>query len=211
VGYLFGQLRELLEVVVLTGQSEPRLLCYQTRCEEVQTVLDLLEEASEVVPTSLQHEVQRVIKQVRLALPALLYFAEQVEAAQHEAIEQLGAPAVGLIAWAWQRRTILGEQPKQLLEALDPAWQVPAGRLLAAWNQAVRASSVVENWHSIVRPHLAVHRALSAGMLALLAVWHNHRVAPRGPHKDLSPLQRSGFPQPTVDWLEVLGYAAPAA
>ncbi|MFL5660138.1 MAG: condensation domain-containing protein, partial [Ktedonobacteraceae bacterium] len=30
-------------------------------------------------------------------------------------------------------------------------------------------------------------------------------------HKDLSPLQRSGFQQPTVDWLEVLGYAAPAA
>ncbi len=72
VGYLFGQLRELLEVVVLTGQSEPRLLGYQSRCEEVQTVLDLLEEAIEVVPTSLQHEVQRVIKQVRLALPALL-------------------------------------------------------------------------------------------------------------------------------------------
>jgi hypothetical protein len=155
--------------------------------------------------------VQRVIKQVRLALPALLYFAEQVEACQQEAIKQLGAPAVGLIAWAWQRRKILGERPQQLLAALDPEWQVPAGHLLEAWNQAVRASSVVENWHSIVRPHLAVHRTLSAGMLALLAVWHNHRVAPRGRHKDLSPLQRSGLHQPTVDWLEVLGYAAPAA
>ena len=155
--------------------------------------------------------MQRVIKQVRLALPALLYFAEDLEAAQQEAIAQLGAPAVGLIAWAWQRRHILGEQPKQLLAGLNPAWQVPAGRLLAAWNQAVRASSVVENWHSIVRPHLAVHRSLSAGMLALLAVWHNHRVAPRGRHEGRSPLQRSGLPQPTGDWLEVLGYAASAA
>jgi hypothetical protein len=211
VRYLFGYLRELLEVVVLTQERAPRLLCCQTRHDEVQTVLDLLEEAIQSVPTSLQKEVQRVIKQVRLALPALLYFAEQVEVSQQEAIEQLGEPAVGLIAWAWQRRKILGERPQQLLAGLNPAWQVPAGRLLEAWNQAVRASSVVENWHSIVRPHLAVHRSLSAGMLALLAVWHNHRVAPRGRHMGLSPLQRSGLPQPSVDWLAVLGYVAPAA
>ena len=186
VRYLFGQLRELVEVVVLTGERVPRLLCCQTRHDEVQTVLDLLEEVIQPVPTSLQKEVQRVIKQVRLALPALLYFAEQVEASQQEAIEQLGAPAVGLIAWAWQRRKILGVQPQQLLAALDPAWREPASHLLQAWNQAVRASSVVENWH-------------------------NHRVAPRGLHKGLSPLQRSGLQQPTVDWLEVLGYVAPAA
>ena len=211
VRYLFAQLRELFEVVVLTAESAPRLLCCQTRREEVQTVLDLLEEAIQSVPTTLQKEVQRVSKQVKLALPALLYFAEQVEAAQQEAIKQLGESAVGLIAWAWQRRKILAEQPQQLLAMLDPTWQEPAGHLLEAWNQAVRVSSVVENWHSIVRPHLAVHRSLSAGMLALLAVWHNHRVAPRGLHKDLSPLQRSGLPQPAGDWMEVLGYAVPAA
>ena len=211
VRYLFAQLRELFEVVVLTGESAPRLLCCQTRRDEVQTVLDLLEEAIQSAPTTLQKEVQRVIKQVTLALPALLHFAEEVEACQREAIKQLGEPAVGLIAWAWQRRQILGKQPQQLLEALDPVWRVPAARLFEAWNQAVRASSVVENWHSIVRPHLAVHRSLSAGMLALLAVWHNHRVAPRGLHKGLSPLQRSALQQPTGDWLEVLGYAASAA
>jgi len=211
VRYLFAQLRELLEVVVLTGEREPRLLCCQPRCSEVQTVLDLLEEAIQSVPMTLQKDVQRLIKQVTLALPALLYFAEEVEACQQEAIEQLGEPAVGLIAWAWQRRKILGEQPQQLLEAMAPAWRATASRLLEAWNQAVRASSVVENWHSIVRPHLAVHRWLSAGMLALLAVWHNHRVAPRGPHVGRSPLQRSGLPQPTSDWLGVLGYADLAA
>lgn len=94
---------------------------------------------------------------------------------------------------------------------MDPAWRATAGRLLAAWNQPVRASSAVENWHSLVRPHLAVHRSLSAGLLALLAVWHNHQVAPRGPHRGRSPLQRSGLQQPTVDWLEALGYPALAA
>ena len=83
--------------------------------------------------------------------------------------------------------------------------------LLESWTQAVRASSVVENWHSIVRPHLAVHRTLSAGMLALLAVWHNHRIAPRGPHADLSPLQRSQTDQVETDWLSALGYLPAAA
>ncbi|GAC1399572.1 MAG: hypothetical protein NVSMB49_10070 [Ktedonobacteraceae bacterium] len=211
VRYLFTQLHELFEVVVLTGKREPHLLGCQARREDVQTALDLLEEAIESVPTTLHQEVQRVIKQVQRALPALLYFAQEVEASQQEAIKQVGEAAVGLIAWAWQRRKILGERPEQLLEAMEPAWRTTASGLLEAWNQVVRASSVVENWHSIVRPHLAVHRSLSAGMLALLAVWHNHRVAPRGIHADHSPLQRSGFPQPTGDWLEVLGYATPAA
>lgn len=211
VRYLFAQLHELFEVVVLTGTQEPHLLGCQARRGDVQAAVDLLEEAIEVMPATLQKEVQRVIKQVKLALPALLYFAQEVEACQQEAIAQLGERAVGLIAWAWQRRKILGERPEQLLEALNPAWYATASGLLQAWNQVVRASSVVENWHSIVRPHLAVHRWLSAGMLALLAVWHNHRLAPRGTHADHSPLQRSGFAQPAGDWLEVLGYARPAA
>jgi hypothetical protein len=121
VQYLFAQLRHLLEIVVLSEESKPRLLCYETRRGEVETVLDLLEEVVQAAPASVQKEVQRVSKQVRLALPALLYFAQELEASQQEAIAQLGDLAVGLIAWAWQRRAILGEHPKQLLEAMDPA------------------------------------------------------------------------------------------
>jgi len=148
---------------------------------------------------------------VRLSLPALLYFAEALEVLQQEAMAQLGEQAVGLIGWAWQRRAILGEQPKQLLEAMDPAWREQAARLLDAWSLAVRASSAVENWHSIVRPHLAVHRSLSAGLLAIVAVWHNYRVAPRGVHEGLSPLQRGGMLKHPTDWLVALGYPpAPA-
>ncbi|MBX0331467.1 hypothetical protein K2Z83_27830, partial [Oscillochloris sp. ZM17-4] len=73
-----------------------------------------------------------------------------------------------------------------------------------------RASSAVENWHSILRPHLAVHRTLSAGLLALLAVWHNHRVFTRGVHQGRSPLQLSGMADAPTDWLVALGYG-PAA
>jgi hypothetical protein len=206
VAYLFAQLRQLLEIVVLSQESQPRLLSAASRRGEVETVLDLLEEVVQSAPAAVRKEVQRVSQQVRLALPALLYFAQEMEGCQQEAIAQLGEQAVGLIGWAWQRRAILGKQPKHLLEAMNPAWGEQAARLLAVWSRAVRASSAVENWHSLVRPHLAVHRVLSAGLLALLAVWHNHRVAPRGVHVGLSPMLRSGQIKKGKDWLVALGY-----
>ena len=115
------------------------------------------------------------------------------------------------MAWAWLRRAVLGPTSKHLLQSLNPAWRAVASELLATWDQAVRASSAVENWHSILRPHLAVHRTLSAGMLALLAVWHNHRIAPRGLHEKLSPLQRTGSTSSDTTWLAALGYSALAA
>jgi hypothetical protein len=65
----------------------------------------------------------------------------------------------------------------------------------------------VENWHSILRPFIAVHRHLSADMLAILAVWHNHRVAPRGLHQGQSPLMRAGLAKEPTDWLVALGYS----
>jgi hypothetical protein len=42
-------------------------------------------------------------------------------------------------------------------------------------------------------------------MLALLAICHNHRLAPRGLHQETSPLSRSGIDAP-ADWLVALGY-----
>jgi len=73
-----------------------------------------------------------------------------------------------------------------------------------------RAGGAVENWHSVLRPHLAVHRTLPPGLLALLAIWHNHQLNPRGLHQGQSPLRRSNLPDAPTDWLVALGYA-PAA
>jgi len=72
--------------------------------------------------------------------------------------------------------------------------------------QSERVSSAVERWHCILRPHLAVRRSLTSGMLALLAVWHNHRVFSRGVHKGKSPLHLSGMTDAPSDWLIALGY-----
>ncbi len=69
-----------------------------------------------------------------------------------------------------------------------------------------RARSAVENWHSVLRPYLAVHRRISTGMLALLAVWHNHRVTQWGLHQGQSPLMRSGMAEVASDWLVAMSY-----
>jgi hypothetical protein len=43
-------------------------------------------------------------------------------------------------------------------------------------------------------------------MLALLAVWHNHRIFTRGIHAGSSPMQLSGMTTAPTDWLVALGY-----
>jgi transposase-like protein len=211
VRYLLQELRTLLEVVVLSAAQQTGVLSSQLRQAEIEAVLALLDELQTQASAALQSQIQSLSKHIRLALSHVLLFARDLDEIQRLACEKLGPQAVQVLAWAWQRRAVLGPTTNDLVKSVEPAWQAVAQELLSAWDHAVRASSAVENWHSIVRPHLAVHRTLSAEMLALLAVWHNHHQAPRGPHFGLSPLQRTGSTQPEMDWLAALGYTAQAA
>jgi hypothetical protein len=208
VRYLCQEVHTLLEVVVLC--SGHVLSCTQ-RQGEIVAALDLLDELTPRAIPALQRHIQMLSKQIRLALPQTLLFARQLDARQEQASRILGPDAVALLAWAWLRRMVLGPTSKELLQSIPSVWQADASQLLSAWDQAVRASSAVENWHSIVRPHLAVHRKLSAGMLALLAVKQNHQIAPRGLHEGLSPLQRTRSTSSALHWLAALGYSTHAA
>jgi hypothetical protein len=209
--YLLSELRQLLEVVVLGQTSQHGILDSQSRREELDTLLQLLSDLEQGAPSTVKREIQHMHTHLRLALPRLLLFACDLDQIQQQVSCALGNEALHLIGWAWQRRKILGPGMATLLEGFDPSWRAMAQSLLQAWDDAVRASSAVENWHSILRPHLAVHRGLSAHMLAVLAVRHNYHVAPRGIHAGLSPMQRSGIDQQTPDWLTALGYAPIAA
>jgi len=201
--YLSGELRHLLGVVVLTPQG---IMPSAVRQGELEALLALLDELSQVAPASMQHELARLVTLLGAALPQLVLFAPQLDALQEAASGQLGAWALHLVGWAWQRRAVLGPSRQKLLEGLPPDWRPLADPLLAAWDGAVRASSAVENWHSVLRPYLAVHRSLSSGMVARLSVWHNHQIAPRGLHQGHSPLSRSGMTDVASDWLVTLGY-----
>ena len=174
--YLSAELRRRLRVVVLAPVAEEGVLTSQVRSGDLEALLCLLDELSQHAPASVQPELANLLTHLQAALPYLVRFAAALDAAQQQACHHLGASAMHLLGWAWQRRSILGP------------------------------SSAVENWHSILRPHLVVHRTLSTGLLALLAVWHNHRIAERGLHQGQSPLQRSGLADAPDDWLVALGY-----
>lgn len=211
VRYLCHELHLLLEVVVPRFDQTVALLTSTERHSEIATILDLLDELVPLTTTAMQGQIHLLSKQIRLALPHTLLFARRLDAIQIQVSRALGAQATALLAWAWLRRTVLGPSSTELLQSIPSDWQAEAAQLLSAWDHAVRASSAVENWHSIVRPHLAVHRTLSAGMLALLAVKQNHQVAPRGLHEGLSPLQRTGSTSSDIHWLAALGYSPNAA
>jgi hypothetical protein len=201
--FLTSVLRDLLEVVVLTSSG---VLDTAGRERELSALLALLDELAVSAPTAQQTELARLHRHITLALPGLLAFAPPVDRVQQDAAVVLGDDGVALVAWAWQRRAILGPRRDALVAQFPVAWQPAARLLINAWETAVRASSAVENWHSILRPHLAVHRVLSPGLLALLVVWHNHRAFARGPHAGLSPLHLSGMTDAPADWLVALGY-----
>lgn len=201
--YLSGVLHALLEVVVLGRDG---VLDSAAREDELRALLTLLADLAATAPPVSQPELRRLRHHVDAAVPALLTFARDLDAVQQEMAQHLGASALALVAWAWQRRALLGPTSAALLADLPPTWRPAAQILLHAWDTAVRASSPAETWHSLVRPHLAVHRTLSPGMLALLAVYHNHTVVRRGVHRDTSPLRRSGLPDAPTDWLAALSY-----
>jgi transposase-like protein len=205
---LTHELRRLLSVVVIDQRG---VLDAAQRQADVAAALELLAEVVECAPAPQQAEVQRLQTCIQEALPQVLTFVAQLDQVQHDLRSVLAPERQALLGWAWLRRKALGWSSHEIVAAIPADWQDAARVLLASWDAAVRVSSAVERWHSILRPHLAVHRTLSTGMLALLAVWHNHRVFTRGVHKGKSPLHLSGMLDAPTDWLLALGYPPPGA
>lgn len=203
VRYVSHELHRLVEVVVVDHRG---VLDDTTRRQEIEAALALLAEVGAAALPAQQAEVAGLHRQFTQALPGLLAFAAPLAALQRDVATVLGATALTLVGWAWQRRAILGPTTDELVAGFAPAWQPAVWGLVTAWARAVRASSAAETWHSLLRPHLAVHRTLSDGLLALLAVWHNHRVFRRGSRQGQSPLQVSGLTEAPTDWLVALGY-----
>jgi hypothetical protein len=203
------ELHALLAVVILRPAGVASLA---DRAADLEAVLALLAEVRDAAAGTTQKELVALYKATARVQERVLVFAERLDPIQQISIATLGCAAVRDIAWAWQRRAVLEWHTANILDAIPAAWRGVAQVLLAAWNDAVRASSWAEVWHSLLRPHLAVHRRLSPGMLALLAVYHNHRVYDRGAHVGVNPLQLSGIADAPTDWWTALGYtdAAPS-
>lgn len=203
VRYLTEQLRRVLDVVVMDGRG---LLDANAREAEVETILSLLAEVAAVAPAAQQGQIRQLSARLSKVVPELQSFVPQLEQVQASLRGVLPPSRQALLGWAWLRRKCLGWNSRAIVAALPAEWRDAARILLHSWDEAVRVSSAVERWHSIMRPHLAVRRSLTMGMLALLAVWHNHRVFSRGIHKGKSPLHLSGIVDAPSDWLVALGY-----
>lgn len=201
--YVTSELHALLEVVVLRSTG---VLDAEARQADLDALLQLLAEVRDGAAPGQREHLRSLHTTLTRALPAALAFVAGVERVQQEVRSVVGEAALALIAWAWQRRGILGPSTEAVVAGLPAAWRHAARVLLATWDGAARASSAVEGWHSIVRPHLAVHRTLAPGLLAVLAVWHTHRVFTRGTHRGCSPLQLSGMVEAPTDRLVALGY-----
>jgi hypothetical protein len=203
VRFLTQELRRLWEVVVLDHRG---VLTEAQRQSEVACALALLGEVAATAPAAQQQEIAALHKTLTAALPQLLTFVTQVAQVQADLHGQLGAEQQALLGWAWLRRKSLGWGSADIVAAVPVSWRAAGRMLLHSWDDAVRVRSSVERWHSILRPHVAVHRTLTGGLLALLAVWHNHRVFTRGINKGKSPLHLSGMLDAPSDWLVALGY-----
>jgi hypothetical protein len=201
--YLTQEWRRLLEVVVIEGRG---VLDAAQRQDDLEALLELLAEVAELAPAPQQDEMHRLHSRLSDALPQLLTFVPHVDRVQQDLAAVLSGERQALLGWAWLRRQALGWTSRDIVAAIPEDWRAAAWVLLVAWNDAVRVSSAVERYHSLLRVHLAVHRTLSTGMLALLAVWHNHRVFTRGVYKGHNPLHLSGITDAPSDWLLALGY-----
>jgi hypothetical protein len=201
--YLTCELQRLLGIVVLKDQE---ILGSKERQEELDTLLDLLSEVSEITPKSLKEEVKKLVRHVQLARVGLVAFCPQLDAIQEQACHQLGEAAVHLIGWAWLRRAILGPKTDKLVADFPPRLATDGSRTL--WGLG-SSGSIQQCGGELAQYPSSIHRCpslLSADLLAILAVWHNHRVAPRGLHQGQSPLMRAGLAKAPTDWLIALGY-----
>jgi len=208
VRILTQELRRLWAVVVLDRRG---LLTHAQRQADLDAVMTLLAAVADTAPTAQQDHIRGLGKTIAAALPHLLTFADPVDQVQTDLSTVLPPDQQALLGWAWLHRTPLGWTSADILAAVPAAWRTAGRILLHTWDDAVRVSSAVERWHSILRPHVAVHRTLTTGMLAVLAVWHNHRVYTRGINKGKSPLHLSGMTDAPTDWLVALGYPPAAA
>jgi hypothetical protein len=112
---LTGELHRLLAVVVL---GRAGVLDSTARQAESDTLPALLADLAGGRPPAPQRDLQRLHQHLVPALPALLTFAVALDVVQQERGRVLAAAGMALVAWAWQRRAMLGPTTEDLLAGL---------------------------------------------------------------------------------------------
>jgi transposase-like protein len=124
--YLTRELHALLEVVVLRPTG---VLDAVARQADLDTLLRLLAEVRDEAAPGQQAHLRTLHTTLTRALPAALAFVAGVERVQQELRRVVGERGLALIAWAWQRRGILGPDT----EACWQACRRSGGRQPGCW------------------------------------------------------------------------------
>jgi hypothetical protein len=140
LAYLTGELRRLLGVVVPTPRG---LLDSAARRAELDAGLALLAELAAQCPAPQQAQLALLHRQLLAALPALISFAAPLDLVHRQWGPRLGPGGLDLLAWAWQRRAILGPTTDDLLAALPEDWRPAAHRR----SRSHRPGTAPARWH----------------------------------------------------------------
>jgi hypothetical protein len=106
------------------------------------------------------------------------------------------------------RRSQRWADDAQLRQQLGARYHALSQATAALARDTVRASSVIENLNSRLRPYFFLRRQLGSGYLSLLQFFLNHRQFLRSEHAERvgkSPCELLTS-QPHAHWLELLGY-----
>jgi hypothetical protein len=213
--YLSSELQRLLDVVVL---SRDGILDSTARQAASTTLLALLAALATAAPPETQPDLRRLHQALAPAPhPGAARAADVCRGPGHRAARdrsgagRRGAAAAGL-GLAASRDS--GPRPRhpagRVACGLAPCGAGPLPRLGdGGAGQQARGDLAQHPAAASGRP--AHPLSLSPGLLALLAVYHNHQVATRGVHAGQRPLQRSGLTDAPTDWLMALGYPPASA
>lgn len=166
---------------------------------------------------------RKVSKYLKNRVAGLCSYLESLSCALSCATQLVGDERlVGVVLRAYQANLLAGrgerwereERAAELKAAVAELVEIsgPPDRLIRVVEVVVpvltrrhRASSAIENLHSVLRPYITVHKRVSQGFLDLFRFYWNTRIRRWGRHKGTSALELlTGNTH--ADWLTLLGF-----
>ena len=170
--------------------------------------------------------VRKVGRYLRNRVEGLCGYLDALEEKLLSCAQLLGSEAlVGSVVRAYQAGLLAGRGPRWQREARRAELVASAQELVAqsgrperllralsvvtpVLQRRHRASSAIENLHSVLRPYITVHKRVSQGFLDLFRFYWNARIRRWGRHKGTSALELLTGDK-HEHWLDMLGFPAP--
>jgi hypothetical protein len=165
-------------------------------------------------------KVKSVARYMKNRAPGLARYMDELNGALRELGRRRSPQLVNLCCQLWRHGKELGRCPpckkrevvrtagevvKRVIELAGAAANEVLSEVLALIDRRHRASSAIENFNSLLRPYLHVHKRVSQRFLELFMAWRNLRTRPMGKHRGTSAYELLTG-ETVEDWLTMLGY-----